>query len=56
MERLETLIFELNEKTRELDELRTDIFVFNPRINELVSEIEVLREEIDKIKSEENNG
>lgn len=54
MEKLETLIFELDEKTKELDDLRTDIFVFNPRINELASEIEALREEIDKIKSEEN--
>lgn len=53
MKDLETLVFELKEKSDELDALRTDIFTYNPRIAELSAEIEALREEIDKKKTEE---
>lgn len=56
MEKLETLIFELNKKEEELDNIRTDTFVFNPKIKKLVIEIEKLKNEIEQIKSEGNNG
>ncbi len=53
MKDLEILIFELKKKSDELDSLRTDIFTYNPRIAELSAEIESIKKEIDKLKSEE---
>lgn len=56
MEELNNLIFELKEKTDELDKLMLDVFTYNPRIGELTKEIEVLRNQIDELKSEDNSN
>lgn len=54
MNDLKMLIFSLKEKSDELDRLRMDIFTYNPRIAELSTEIERIREQIDNAKIEYN--
>jgi len=49
---LEKLKFELQEKEDELSKIRKDIFVLNPRLVELLTEIEDLK---DKISEMEDN-
>lgn len=56
MEELNNLIFELKQKTEELDKLTLDVFTYDPRIAELTKEIEVLRNQIDELKSEDNSN
>lgn len=47
-ERYEKVCFSLDQKLKELENLRTDIFVLNPEIGTLVTEIG----ELDKTKKE----
>lgn len=47
---LEKLKFELQEKEDELSKIRKDIFVFNPRLAELLTEIEDLKDKISKME------
>lgn len=47
-ERYEKVCFSLDKKMKELENLRTDIFILNPEIGSLIIEIG----ELDKIKKE----
>lgn len=47
-ERYDKICFSLNQKLKELENLRTDIFILNPEIGTLVAEIG----ELDKTKKE----
>lgn len=47
-ERYEKVCFSLDQKLKELENLRTDIFVLNPEIGTLITEIG----ELDKTKKE----
>ena len=47
-ERYDKICFSLDQKLKELENLRTDIFVLNPEIGSLIIEIG----ELDKIKKE----
>ena len=47
-ERYDKVCFSLDQKLKELENLRTDIFVLNPEIGTLVTEIR----ELDKTKKE----
>lgn len=51
---LEKLKFELQEKEDELAEIRKDIFVFNPRFAELLTEIEDLKDKINEMEDNSN--
>lgn len=44
-ERYNQLCFQIEEKQNELENLRTDIFIFNPEIGELISELISLERE-----------
>lgn len=50
---LEQLKFDLKKKEKELYDYRADIFVYNPKIGEVVNEIFELKK---KIKRIEDNG
>lgn len=46
--------FKLEEKKKELEELRLDIFILNPKVKEVISEIEKLNE-VKKVLEEQIN-
>lgn len=51
---LEKLKFELQEKEDELSKIRKDIFVLNPRLAELLTEIEDLKDKINEMEDNSN--
>lgn len=53
MSRLEELNFTLKEKREELERLHIDCFVLNPRVSELIIEIEEIKKQINTLKNEE---
>lgn len=51
---LEQLKFDLKKKEKELYDYRADIFVYNPKIGEVVNEIFELKKKIKRIEDNEN--
>lgn len=53
-ERYSQVCFELTEKQKELESIKLDLFVLNPRIKDLVEEIKVLTEEKTELEDKLN--
>lgn len=50
-EEYKNVCFSLKSKEKELDEIRTDIFILNQNIDEVLKKVTVLNDEIDKLKN-----
>lgn len=55
MTTLDTLKYELAEKEKELSLAELDIFIYNPNIGQLISEIQCIKQQINELEKEEQN-
>lgn len=55
MTELEKLNFTLEEKRRELERIHVDCFVLNPRVSELIIEIDEIKKKINALEDKEDN-
>lgn len=54
MNELEKLNFTLTEKMKELENLKVDCFILNPKISELCNEIEEIKNKINELENKED--
>lgn len=54
-EEYKRVCFQINEKRTEIENLRTDIFILNPKIDELVKELVELEDIKKKLEEEIND-